>query len=303
MVDVYKEANTKLNLGDSHGQIKSKKRRWIVRQFQLGRSPRRIALAQRISRQRVYKLVDEYKQQGETAFEDKPVGRPPLAINERFAERVVALRNKAGYGSVKMHHALSREGFSVSQRQIQRILDVKRLTNPVPNRRGRRNYVRYLWPLPNLLWHTDWSDFGDAHVGAYLDDYTRRVMSAGVFANANSRNSLFLLRQAILENCVSPLVLLSDKGSEFYANTYNKKGKKGVSEFEHEVSRLGIDHWTSRRAHPQTNGKMEKWFDSFKKESPRFDSAQDYVRWYNQERIHSSLGFRAPDEVYFESVK
>ena len=83
-------------------------------------------------------------------------------------------------------------------------------------------------------------------------------MASGEFTNATEQNAIFLLYQAILVNEASPAVVLSDKGSQFYANKRKKSGEKGTSRFEQELEELGIEFWTSRRNHPQTNGKMEK---------------------------------------------
>ena len=125
-------------------------------------------------------------------------------------------------------------------------------------------------------------------------------MAAGKFSNATEENTLFLLYQAILGNEACPAVILSDKGSQFYANKYKNNGEKGTSRFEDELKELDIEFWTSRRNHPQTNGKMEKWFDTLKKRMKRHpeETLQGFVCWYNQKRIHHALEYKTPDEVY-----
>ncbi len=103
---------------------------------------------------------------------------------------------------------------------------------------------------------------------------------------------------------VCPYIVLSDKGAQFYANKYDKKGKKGISEFERELMELGIEFLTSRRNHPQTNGKMEKWFDTMKKRFKKHsnETLQEFVKWYNGERIHHALEYKTPEEVYIEKL-
>ena len=71
----------------------------------------------------VYKLMAEYKKEGTLAFKPKKVGRPSQKVNRDFEVRVVSLRKETDYGSQKLHFVLKREGFGVSQRQIQKILD------------------------------------------------------------------------------------------------------------------------------------------------------------------------------------
>lgn len=199
---------------------------------------------------------------------------------------------------------MKRERFAVSQRQIQRILDEEKLTDPCEKRRGQRKYVRYQWPISNYMWHTDWSELDGKQYIAFIDDRSRKIMAGGEFTNATAENAIFLLHQAIFINEVSPVLILSDKGSQFYANIRMKSGEKGISQFEEEVRSLGIDFWTSRRNHPQTNGKMEKWFDTMKKRKKRHpdESFQEFLKWYNEERIHHALEYKTPEEVYREKL-
>ena len=113
-----------------YGEIKRKKRKWVINQFRAGRSATSIAKIQKISRRHVYKLAARYKKEGKAAYTPKSAGRNKQPINPSFAKKVVELRNTNDYGSEKLHFVLRRAGFSVSQRQIQRVLDENKLTEP-----------------------------------------------------------------------------------------------------------------------------------------------------------------------------
>ena len=284
--------------------LTEKKRKWIITQFRSGRSATSIAKIQKISRRYVYKLATKHKQEGKEAYVAKKAGRPKQSLNATFIKKVVEIRNRDDYGKEKIHFVLGKEGFSVSQRQIQRILDEKGLTDHCPKRRGQRTYVRFQWPISNYMWHCDWSEYKEYWYCVFIDDRSRKIMAAGKFKNANTNNALFVLYQAILINEVCPVVILSDKGSQFYANKYDKTGKKGMCEFEKELELLSIDFWTSRRRHPQTNGKMEKWFDTLKKRFKKHsdESLQEFVKWYNEGRIHHALSYDTPEKVYWEKL-
>jgi len=248
--------------------------------------------------------VQKHKKEGKEAYKAKKAGRPKLPLNPAFVKKVVEIRKSDDYGSEKIHHITTQEGYTVSQRQIQRILDEQCLTDPCPKRRGQRKYVRYQWPISNWMWHCDWSFYeGKWHI-VYIDDRSRKIMAAGAFDNATTKNAIFVLYQAILMNSVCPVIVLSDKGAQFYANTKNKKGERAISGFEEELLKLGIDFWTSRRNHPQTNGKMEKWFDTMKKRKKKHpeENLQDFVKWYNEGRIHHALGYDTPEKTYWENV-
>jgi len=285
-------------------KLTEKKRKWIIKQFRAGRSATSIARIQKISRQMVYKLAAKYKKEGKGAYKAKKAGRPKYDINPVFVKNVVEIRKRDDYGSEKIHFVLKKKGFGVSQHLIQRILDENGLTDPCPKRRGQRKYVSYQWPISNFMWHCDWSFYKGRWYITYIDDRSRKIMAAADFDNANEKNAIFLLHQAILTNEVNPYILLSDKGTQFYNSRKNKEGERTLSLFEQEVEKLGIRFWTARRNHPQTNGKQERWFGSMKtrfKKHPD-ESLKDFVKWYNEERIHHALDYKTPNEVYWENL-
>jgi putative transposase len=293
-----------LLFGDFMAKLTEKKRKWIIQQFRTGRSANSIAQIQKITRQTVYDLVKKFKDIGIEAYKVKKAGRSKQILNPNFIKKVIEIRKNDDYGKEKIHFMTTQIGFSVSLRQIQRILDEYKLTDPCPKRRGQRKYVRYEWPISNYMWHCDWSYYNGKWYCVFIDDKSRKIMGAGEFENATTKNALFVLYQAILSNGVCPIMILSDKGSQFYANKYDKNGKKGISEFEKELKELGIDFWTSRRNHPQTNGKMEKWFDTMKKRMKKHpeEKLQDVVKWYNEKRIHHALNYNNPENVYWEKL-
>jgi putative transposase len=285
-------------------KLTEKKRKWVIQQFRGGRSATSIARIQKISRRYVYKLVQKHKKEGVQAYKARTAGRHKLPLNPKFVKKVVEIRQKDDYGSEKIHFVLKRQGFGVSQHIIQRILDEQGLTESCEKRRGQRSYVRYQWPISNYMWHCDWSELVDKQYCAFIDDRSRKIMAAGEFNNATKENTSLVFYQAMLTNRVCPVIVLSDKGSQFFANKKNKKGERALSEFEKELNEFGIGLWTSRRNHPQTNGKMEKWFDTMKKRKQKHpeETLQEFVKWYNKHRIHHALDYKTPDEVYREKL-
>ena len=252
----------------------------------------------------VYKLVHKHKKEGVEAYKAKKAGKPKTSINPSFVKKVAEIRKSTDYGSEKLHFVLKKSGFGVSQHIIQRILNEQGLTNPCPKLRERRKYIRYQWPISNYMWHCDWSQYKDKWYLSFIDDRSRKIMASGEFSNATEENSIFLFYQAILTNEVCPVIVLSDKGTQFYNSKRNKKGVLTPSLFEQELNELGIEFWTSRRNHPQTNGKMEKWFDTMKKRMKKHpeETLQEFIKWYNEERIHHALDYKTPDEVYTENL-
>jgi putative transposase len=83
-------------------------------------------------------------------------------------------------------------------------------------------------------------------------------MGYGIGAET-TRNSLFVLYNAIAKNLVTPFMLNSDRGSQFIPSKFNKKGE-AFHKFQEALNELGIIFVPSKRRHPQTNGKLERFY-------------------------------------------
>jgi len=62
----------------------------------------------------------------------------------------------------------------------------------------------------------------------------------------------------------------------------------------------------SKVKHPQTNGKIERWFSTYQKHRYRFDNLEDFVDWYNNKKPHMSLRFNkaeTPSEAFIRKMK
>ncbi len=87
-----------------------------------------------------------------------------------------------------------------------------------------------------------------------------------MFDHATTENALAVLDAAI-KNHGKPKAILTDRGAQFYANKSEVK-KKGISKFEMRLAELGIKHIRARVGHPQTNGKIERWFGEVQHKLP-----------------------------------
>lgn len=66
------------------------------------------------------------------------------------------------------------------------------------------------------------------------------------------------------------------------------KEGRGTSLCEKYVERKRIKHVLSRKNNPQTNGKLERWFQEYIKHRERFETPEEFRNWYNK-RIHGAL--------------
>ncbi len=260
-------------------------------------------MALKISRMGLWKIKKRYEKDGDYGLKDHKPGRLFEPLNARFYELVVQEHKKNKCGARKLHAILKKKGFTVSLRKISQVMVREGLQKPNLKKRKPRKYKRYEWPLPNFMWHTDWHVIKAVKLKGkqflcYLDDCSRRVMGYGVFDSQTTKNSVLVLYKAIAEHGVAPFELNSDRGSQFIPNKFDKNGEAN-SAFQDLLQELGILFIPSRRRHPQTNGKIEKFHHILDREfDDRFKTIDEFIHWYNSERASEALDYLTPNEAY-----
>ena len=286
-------------------QLTFEKRVWIVKQYFKKMQTSKIALAQKISVRTVQKLIKIFQEYGWEGLQDHKTGRPETILNVKIADKIIEIRNKYGYGACHIEEILRKDGFSISHRQIEKLLVRNNLVLPNIKKQKSRKWVRYELPNPNDLWHTDWSfdPFTNQQISVYIDDRTRLITSYGIFKNANTENSLALLKSGILE-FGKPKAVMTDHGTVYFNNTPDLKGILQLNSYQIALQAMGIRHTLARVNRPQTNGKVERWFRTYKTEfiTGSFTSITDFIKHYNEERLHMSLNYKTPKEVWDELV-
>lgn len=265
--------------------------------------PGKAALAQKVSRMAVWKIRRAYKKYGDEGLRDHKPGRLFEPLNAKFYTRVVDEWQRQRCGARKLHAVLKKKGFGVSRRKIGQVMIAEGFQKPCAKRQKPRKYKRYEWPISNFMWHTDWHKMKCAKLRgkefiSYLDDCSRQIMSYGVFDTPTTRASLLVLYKAIANHKTTPIELNSDRGSQFIPSKFDKNGKAN-SQFQEVLVELGVIFVPSRRRHPQTNGKLEKFHHILDTEfDDRFNTIDEFIDWYNNERASEAVDYMNPNEAY-----
>ena len=277
------------------------KRVWIVKQYLKGISTSKIALSQKVTSRSVQKTVKIFHEFGWDGLKDHKTGRPETSLNENAQVIILDLRQRYAYGACRIEEILRQKGFLISHRQIEKVLLRNGLVKPNIKKQKSRKWVRYELENPNDLWHTDWSydPYTGKNLAAFIDDRTRIITSYGLFKNANTENTLALLRCGIA-GFGKPKSVMTDHGSQYYANYPN--ADQTNTQFRIELDILGIKHYLARVNRPQTNGKIERFFLTYKTEyaTGTHKGINEYIHYYNNERPHMSLGYKTPKQVWDE---
>jgi len=291
-----------------HGVLEQRQIEWIVKARNEGKKNIDIANVQGVSVRRVQQLYSAYRRSGSIPVLRKP-GRPrapEITEGERCVIRDAYERFRMC--ACYLEQVLSSYGIRINHRRIHKVLKEEGLAVSEPRKQRRRKWIRYEREHSNSLWHTDWYQIEDPRwkdmwLIAYEDDASRLIAGFGVYDTLTSEYSVEVLDRAIKEYD-KPASIISDHGSTFYA-VESVAREKGLTVFERYLLRNKIRFITGRVDHPQTNGKIEKFFDIFEKKVKFFPSIEEFMTWYNEVRPHGALDLKraqTPKQAFYEKM-
>lgn len=248
----------------------------------------------RIGRKTGYRWLERFSEGGlEKLLHDEPRGRPCGKIPEEVRSAVLDLRKEHGWNEKAIREELLHQEVEASFYSIRTVLSEANALGIAPPRK-KRSYGTFERPLPNHLWQADFTLLDDdTWLFALEDDYSRYLVDAMEFEEASTENALFVLRRATTRHGV-PYQLLTDHGTQFYDNT----GKK-PNAFGEIVTTWGVEHILAGVKRPQTCGKIERWFRTYKENILRFKDLSHYLYYYNYDRPHGGIYYRKPYERYY----
>lgn len=290
-----------------------KKLHWCLKQFEQRKATQAwIASYLGVTTRRFRQIYRLYKKTNTTPTIGLNVGRPKTKISNQDKQAVLEQWKKHRLNALYLENVIELEAKKkISHNTIHRIMLEYGLASEQESKQKRRKpWVRYEREHSLSAVHMDWHisrTVPGMHVCVVLDDASRKILSAGEFTNATTGNSVLLLSEA-LNSCRSTYNMgirecISDHGTQFFAD---KRGKNGVAEhvFEGFLKSEGIKQILCGVNHPQTNGKVEKWFDFYEHHRGRYGSIGELVDWYNN-RMHGSLNMEiceTPNQAFVRKL-
>jgi transposase InsO family protein len=266
-----------------------------------------------ISRKTGYKWLSRAAS-GDRALADRS-RRPrssPTQTRPDLEARILELRTAhPSWGGRKLHHRLVATGMAdvPAPSTITAILRRHGLLTPELT---PRDFLRFEHPAPNDVWQMDFMghrplDHGRVHPWTLLDDHSRFAL--GLRACANEQHTTVKDQwTAAFRRYGLPRAILSDNGSPWAT-----AGRGGLTTLEAWLLRLGVAPWHGAFAHPQTQGKVERFHGTIAAEvfahrhlatlgaaQAQFDA---FRRCYNLERPHEALAYAVPASRYQPSPR
>jgi transposase InsO family protein len=276
-----------------------------------------------ISRGHLHRLLARFREGGSDGLEPRS-RRPhssPQRTSAKVRDRIVELRRDlvargldAGPATIAWH--LGREGLgSPSTSTVRRILHAAGLITPEPHKRPRSSWIRFEAAAPNALWQSDFTHWrlangNEVEIISWLDDHSRYLLacSTGTALGRVGGDDVVATFTAAGEAHGFPAATLTDNGA-----VYTSRFTGGRNNFEYLLAYLGIRQKNGSPAHPQTQGKIERFHQTLKRylgQRPvatslaELQSQLDAFRLaYNEERPHRALGRMTPGDAYRATPK
>ena len=250
-----------------------------------------------------------YRWRARTGSPARPMSRVPWnRLTEGERQRVLDVARASPAWSSRQIAAwvTDTDNFSVSESSVFRILKreglVKRLEIPVP---AGKEY-QHKTTAPHQLWATDASYFRVAGWGYYymvtvMDDFSRFILAWRLQVDMTSASLIEVVQDAI------DLTGMTDVPVEDRTSLLSDNGSGYISRLFREYLRLvGIRHILAAPFHPQTNGKLERYHQTLKRDVnqvpydvPRELEAAigEFVDFYNYRRYHKALKDITPADM------
>lgn len=239
----------------------------------------------KISVRRVYQIKKKYLITGNVPEIGKGVGRPMIQIRQEEIDLIKRFFEKYLVSADTLMRLIERdEKIHISNYRIHKILLMLGYAKKKEKKDIRKkDWIRYERRHSLTAVHIDWHYTGKMWVYAVIDDASRFILSLIECSSPTTEKSMEGMKLALkfgkIKQCIS------DHGAQFMNNM------EGYSRFQEFLKEQKIQHIPCKIKHPQSNGKIEKWFDCYDKRRNKFKTKEEFLHWYNEIRPHRSLNF------------
>lgn len=210
---------------------------------------------------------------------------------------------------------LRREGYDVNRKRVQRLMELLGIEGLGPKKKAKatestqhRIYPYLLTGVsierPDQVWSTDITYVpihgGFMYLVAVLDWYSRYVLS---WRLSNTMDVSFCLDalDAALSSGRLPDIFNSDQGSQFTSLSFTSRLQQAGIPISMDGRGRCFDNIFIERLW-RTVKYEDLYIKSYDSVPALFSGISDYFHFYNHERLHQSLGYRTPAEVYYAAV-
>jgi len=291
-------------------KLTAAKVKYIIRAKTDNISSKIIAAEMKVSIRTVNRVWSHWMKNKEP-WAPKKFGRPKKSLGEPDIQLILKIHKEQNSGARRIEKVIEQNyGRRIPHNAIHQVLLENGLANEEKQKKKRRKpWIRYERKHSLTAVHLDWhtSRFNEKEVCVVLDDSSRFILAGGEFQAATAENSIELVRKALEDYGEIRKIreVITDHGTQFFANKADKDGES-ESAFGQFLAKNEIKHILARVKHPQTNGKIEKWYHTYEKSRKLFDDFNKFLNWYNSIRYHESLDekhyLQTPEDAFWSRL-
>jgi transposase InsO family protein len=264
-----------------------------------------------LSKHTLYGWKKKFETEGPAGLEDKPRDSAKRQRLNDLTRRAILMIKKAHpeYGCERISYMLVRgPALAASPATVAKVLhEAGYVLSEEPTHKHRDMVRRFERASPNQLWQTDLFTFilkrqtTRVYLVAFMDDHSRFVVGYGLHVSQSTALTLEVLRAAI-SGYGRPEEILTDNGTQYVT-------WRGKSAFTKELEKRGIKQIVAAPRHPQTLGKIERFWGTLWRECLETAVFRDladarkrigqFIDHYNFQRPHSSLEGLVPADRFF----
>lgn len=264
-----------------------------------------------LSKHTLYAWKKRFDREGPGGLIDHPRGSVKGSRLPDLTRRAIVMLKESNpdYGCERISDLLARgPALQASPNAVARVLkEAGYVFDETPTHAHPDHVREFERARPNQLWQTDLFTFilkrqnRRVYLVAFMDDHSRFIVSFGLHASQSAALVLEVLRAAI-SSYQPPEEILSDNGSQYVT-------WRGKSAFARELEKRGIKQVISAPQHPQTLGKIERFWGTLWREcveSAIFLDLEDarrriglFIDHYNFQRPHRALNGLIPADRFF----
>lgn len=213
------------------------------------------------------------------------------------------------YGVRRMRAWLRTQGHEVNDKRVRRLLRKMGLMAIYPKPRlsqpGKTTQV-YPYLLkgvtietPDQVWSTDITYIrlrgGFIYLTAVIDWYSRYVLAFEVSNSLDTGFCLSALDQALAQG--RPSIFNTDQGSQFTSDAFIERLKAAEVKISWDGRGRALDNVFVERLWRSVK-QEEVYLNEYRNVPEAYERLSAYFEFYNERRLHQSLGYRTPIEIY-----
>ncbi len=278
-----------------------------------------VEIEHKISQTRQLKLLSISK----TAYYHKTVEKFSSKNDIKLLQTIDTIHNRYPYyGTRRVSKLLDRAGIKAGRKLVKTSFEYMRIKALYPKTRttiANKEHKKYPYLLsqykndknqvvidiPNKVWSTDITYIklskGTVYLASIIDWYSKKILSWKL-----SNTMDVLLTTSVLEHALKqhkkPEILNTDQGSQYTALKHTEILKKNNIDISMDAKGRSIDNIAIERFW-RTIKYEDIYPNSYLDIKEARNGIKEYINIYNKERLHSTLNYLTPNEVFYRGLR